>query len=107
MSATATPFGLAKEQYPLVLGNQKPIEIVRVIRRMRGGCQSFLVVGSDGHAYVAKFAGNPQGTRALINESVALYVLRYLGASTPEGVILQLNDRCEGRDQLYFSTNRR
>jgi hypothetical protein len=38
----------------------KPVEIVSVTRRMRGSSQSFLVRGSDGHCYVAKFQGNPR-----------------------------------------------
>jgi hypothetical protein len=85
----------------------KPVEISAVIRRMRGGSQSFLVRGRDGDCYVAKFANNPQGNRTLINECIASHLLSALGVSTPELAILRLSDSCRGRQELYFSTERR
>jgi hypothetical protein len=50
---------------------QAPIKITSLIRRMCGGSQAQLVQGDDGHSYVCKFVGNPQGTRTLINEWIA------------------------------------
>ena len=85
----------------------EPAKIVEVSQRMRGGSQSFLVRASDGWAYVAKFSGNPQGNRTLINECVASYLLSALNIATPDLKILNLTDSCMGRDELYFSTNRR
>ena len=70
--------------------NCEPIEIVQVIRPMRGGSQAFLVKGQDGLFYVAKFTGNPQGTRTLINEWFTYQVFRQLGISTPPLRVLRL-----------------
>jgi hypothetical protein len=81
----------------------KPVEISAIIRRMRGGSQSFLVRGSDGFCYVAKFADNPQGNRTLINECIASHLLSTLGVRAPEVATLHLTDSCQGRHQLYFS----
>ena len=41
------------------------------IRAMRGGAQSHMLTASDGHAYVVKFANNPQSLRVLANEWLA------------------------------------
>ena len=51
---------------------------------MRGGSQSQLVQASDGFYYVAKFAGNPQGSRTLITEWIVGHLLQRLGIITPE-----------------------
>jgi hypothetical protein len=83
-----------------------PVEISSVIRRMRGGSQSFLVQASDGAHYVAKFTDNPQGNRSLINECIAGSLLSALGVATPDLAILRLGDSCRGRDLLYFSIDR-
>jgi hypothetical protein len=66
------------------------IEIARIIRRMRGGSQAYLVQGSDRKFYVAKFVGNPQGTRTLINEWIATQIFRRFGITTPDLVVLRL-----------------
>jgi hypothetical protein len=70
--------------------NSEPVELVRVIRRMRGGSQAHLVEGNDGHFYVAKFKGNPQGNRTLINEWFAHELFRWFGISTPPLRVLRL-----------------
>ncbi|MDQ2948311.1 MAG: hypothetical protein M3Y27_20640 [Acidobacteriota bacterium] len=85
----------------------EPVKIVKVVRRLRGGSQAFLVRASDGVSYVAKFSGNPQGNRTLINECMANHLLSLLSVATPDLVILRLDDRCEGREELYFSMDRR
>jgi hypothetical protein len=71
---------------------------------MRGISQSFLVRASDGACYVAKFAGNPQGNRTLINECLAAHLLGILGVATPELKILTLDESCAGRKSLFFAT---
>ena len=38
------------------------------MRAMRGGAQSHMLTANDGHAYVVKFANNPQSLRVLANE---------------------------------------
>jgi len=73
---------------------------------MRGGSQSRLVLGDDSQYYIAKFAGNPQGNRTLINECFAEPVLKQLGVSTPNLRVLRLPPALESED-LYFSIGAR
>jgi len=86
--------------------SKSPVEIVSVIRPMRGASQAYLVQGSDNFYYVAKFTNNPEGNRTLINECIASHLLSALGITTPEVALLQLTDSCAGRNQLHFSTDR-
>jgi hypothetical protein len=66
------------------------VDINRAIRRMRGRSQAYLVEGNDGRFYVAKFAGNPQGNRTLINEWITAHLLKRLDVSTPLLIVLRL-----------------
>jgi hypothetical protein len=66
------------------------VEIKRIVRRMRGGSQARLVEGQDGRFYVAKFTGNPQGNRTLINEWIVESIMSQLGISTPPLCLLRL-----------------
>lgn len=70
---------------------------------MRGGSQSFTVLGNDGHHYVAKFQHNPQGNRTLVNEWIGGHLLQRLGVVTPKLRILRLSDHVVG-DDFFFST---
>jgi hypothetical protein len=76
--------------------DHKPVEITRIIRRLRGKSQAHLVSGSDGHFYAAKFTGNPEGTRTLINEWFVHQLLRRLRISTPPLRVLQLTRAVSG-----------
>jgi len=58
------------------------------IRAMRGGAQSHMLTATDGHAYVVKFANNPQSVRVLANEWLASSIGRALGLTIPEPAIL-------------------
>lgn len=58
------------------------------IRAMRGGAQSHMLTASDGHAYVVKFANNPQSLRVLANEWLACSIGRTVGLTIPEPAIL-------------------
>jgi hypothetical protein len=78
------------------------VGIKHVLRRMRGASQPFLVEGEDGHFYVAKFSGNPQGNRTLINEWITHRLFQQLGLSTPCLRILELTERTEGTEALCF-----
>jgi hypothetical protein len=78
------------------------VVVRQVLRRMRGGSQPFLVEGENGQFYVAKFTGNPQGNRTLINEWIAHRLFQQLGLSTPALHILRLSDRTDGRERLCF-----
>jgi len=85
----------------------EPIDIRSVVRRMRGGSQAYLVEGSDGRFYVAKFTGNPQGNRTLINECVAYHLLQQLQVSTPALRILRLSEEIRDKAGLCFSVGER
>jgi hypothetical protein len=78
------------------------IAVRQVIRRMRGGSQAFLVEGEDDQFYIAKFAGNPQGDRTLINEWIAHRLFLQLGASTPPLRVLRLTQDTKQIERLYF-----
>src|SRR5207248_149327 len=52
------------------------------IRAMRGGAQSHMLTARDGHAYMVKFANNPQSVRVLANEWLASSIGRALGLKT-------------------------
>src|SRR5260370_11815461 len=58
------------------------------IRAMRGGAQSHMLTANDGHAYVVKFANNPQSLRVLVNEWLSCSIGRALGLTIPEPAIL-------------------
>jgi hypothetical protein len=78
------------------------IAVRQVLRRMRGGSQAFLVEGEDDQFYVAKFAGNPQGDRTLINEWIAHRLFLQLGTSTPPLRVLRLTRDTKHIERLYF-----
>lgn len=50
---------------------------------MRGGAQSHLMLGSDGHLYVVKFQNNPQHLRVLANELLATRLAEAVGLPVP------------------------
>jgi len=66
------------------------VQAVQHIRRMRGGAQGQLMLGSDGHAYVVKFQNNPQHTRVLANEYLASKLALAAGLTVPEVDIVEV-----------------
>ena len=86
---------------------QLAISIQSVERRLRGGTQALLVRDSSGVPYVAKFVGNPQGTRTLINEWIVNRLLKHLRVSTPEIHPLRLQRKIPGGELLYFHIGNR
>ena len=82
------------------MGNQ--VAVKRVLRRLRGGSQAFEAVGEDGHHYVLKCAGNPQGTRTLINEWIASQLLQQLEVSAAPARILTLDSATQEDEELCF-----
>ena len=72
----------------------------RHICAMRGGAQSHMLAGSDGHAYVVKFHNNPQSPRVLANEWLACSIGRALGLTIPEPAILYVPGELIERSQL-------
>ena len=69
-----------------------PVIATRLIRKMRGGAQAFLLEASDHCCYVTKFADNPQHRRILVNEWLATSFLSYLGIHTPTPIIVEVNE---------------
>ena len=66
------------------------VTAVQHIRRMRGGAQGQLMLGSDGHAYVVKFQNNPQHTRVLANEYFASKLALAAGLTVPEVDVVEV-----------------
>ncbi|HEY0794610.1 MAG TPA: HipA family kinase [Acidisarcina sp.] len=56
---------------------------VQQMRRMRGGAQGHLMLGSDGNLYVVKFQNNPQDRRVLANELLATKLAEAVGLPVP------------------------
>src|SRR5260370_21721723 len=59
---------------------------------MRGGAQSHLMRGADGHFYVVKFQNNPQHSRILVNEWLATRLAGYIGLPVPVAEIVEISD---------------
>lgn len=55
------------------------VTAIQHLRRLRGGSQPHLLLGSDGGYYVTKFANNPQHVRVLANEMFAGQIAQRLG----------------------------
>jgi hypothetical protein len=83
------------------------VSIHSIERRLRGGTQALLVRDSSGDAYVAKFVGNPQGTRTLVNEWIVTRLLKHLRVSTPEVQPVEVNRGVPGEDLLEFQVGNR
>jgi len=79
-----------------------PVKISRIVCRLRAGSQAQFVQAEDGHLYAAKFCGNPQGNRTLINECVSSSLLGHLHVSAPFLRILELPSDLPGQEELYF-----
>ena len=73
------------------------------IRKMRGGAQSHLMLGSDGHAYVVKFQNNPQHLRVLANEFLATKLAEALGLTVPFCDVVEVSEwLVENTKELSF-----
>jgi hypothetical protein len=66
------------------------VQAVQQIRRMRGGAQGHLMLGSDGLPYVVKFQNNPQHIRVLANEYLASKLALAAGLTVPEVDIVEV-----------------
>jgi hypothetical protein len=65
---------------------------VQQIRRMRGGAQSQLMLGSDRELYVVKFRNNPQHVRVLANELLATRMAEAAGLSVPACNVVEVSE---------------
>jgi hypothetical protein len=68
-----------------------PITATQHIRRMRGGAQGQLMLGSDGNLYVVKFRNNPQHLRVLANELLATRLAAAVGLTVPPVEIVEVS----------------
>jgi hypothetical protein len=67
------------------------VTAVQQIRRMRGGAQSHLMLGSDGELWVVKFKNNPQHLRVLANEMLASRLAEAVGLSVPVSAVVDVS----------------
>jgi hypothetical protein len=68
------------------------VTAVQAIRRMRGGAQSQLMLGSDGALWVVKFQNNPQHLRVLANELIATRIAEAIGLTVPKTDVVEVSD---------------
>ncbi len=80
-----TPHGGAMESI-------ESVHALRFIRKLRGGSQPILIMGSDGLAYVTKFANNLQGPDVLFNEVLGTEIYRQVGLPVPEWKMVHVSD---------------
>ena len=67
------------------------VSAVQAIRKMRGGCQSLLMLGADENLWVVKFQNNPQHRRVLINEFVATRLAALIGLTVPATEVIEVD----------------
>jgi hypothetical protein len=67
------------------------VTAVQSVRRMRGGAQSQLMLGADGHLWVVKFQNNPQHLRVLANELIATRLAEAVGLSVPQSDVVDVS----------------
>ena len=65
---------------------------VQAIRRMRGGAQSQLMLGSDGKLWVVKFQNNAQHLRVLANELIATRLASAAGLTVPATDVVEVTE---------------
>ena len=65
---------------------------VQAIRRMRGGAQSQLMLGSDAKLWVVKFQNNPQHLRVLANELIATRLAAAIGLTVPATDVVEVTE---------------
>ena len=81
------------------------VQAIRPLRRLRGGSQPLLVEASDGHLYVIKMLGNPQGPNILFNEALGTEIFRSAGLLVPEWRAVVLSDDfIDGHREIWFET---
>jgi len=69
------------------------LQILKIVRSIGLGVTNpYLVVCDDDKQYVAKFPGNPDGTRVLINEFVCGKLAKIMGIPIPNFKIVSIED---------------
>ena len=83
------------------------LEARQHVRRLRGGSQAHLMGCSDGHHYVVKFPGNPQGTRILVNELLCARLARLLRLPIPIAAVINVREDLISRSsEMYVECER-
>ncbi len=72
-------------------GKGLAVTALQQIRKMRGGAQSHLMLGSDGFAYVVKFQNNGQNLRVLAAELLATKIAGLLGLTVPACDVVEVS----------------
>ena len=67
------------------------VQATQQIRRMRGGAQGQLMLGSDSRIYVVKFQNNPQHMRVLANEWLGSRLAAAAGLTVPETELVEVS----------------
>jgi len=75
-----------------LFGVEMPTQLVKFVRKLRGGSQPILARAADEQLYVVKFGNNPQGANLLFNESVGTDLYRAYGLPVPEWKSLVMTD---------------
>ena len=69
------------------------LKITRIIREISNGAtKPYIVECDDGKQYVAKFPGNPDGTRVLINELVCALLAKKLKLPLPDFKVVEIDN---------------
>lgn len=69
------------------------MKITRIIREISNGAtKPYIIECDDGNQYVAKFPGNPDGTRVLINEFVCGSLAKKLKLPLPDFKIIKIDN---------------
>ena len=77
----------------------------KVIRKMRGGAQSYLIECDDNHYYIVKFYGNPQGANVLANELLGSVLASSVGLPVAVPALVSVSATFLAENpQLDFST---
>lgn len=82
------------------------IQATQIIKPLSDGSFSTVphkIICEDGHEYIAKFAQNPQGQRALVNEYILGKFAMLLQLPIPPFVLINLTDEIILKDQEFFS----
>ncbi len=80
---------------------------VQAIRRMRGGAQSQLMLGSDGKLWVVKFQNNPQHLRVLANELIATRLAAAAGLTVPATDVVEVTEwLVQNTSEMYMDLGR-
>ena len=70
---------------------QTPIQVVTVLRQLKGGSQALLVRCNDRKLHVVKLNGNRQGPNVLANEALGSHLMRRVGFLVPPTRVVTLS----------------